>query len=91
MLTQYVGVSVTLLISALNLEGEWRVSIRIGGRRKAQQQNSNAQKSKPTTNIAMINSTAGSPNMDGEFYALITDTNPPDTVRECYLLVITES
>ena len=35
-------------------------------------------KSKPTANIATA-VTTGSSNGDGEFYALVTDTNPPPT------------
>jgi hypothetical protein len=36
-------------------------------------------KPKPTANIATADVTAGSSNGDGEFYALVTDTNPPRT------------
>ena len=38
---------------------------------------STTQKAKPTANIATTDSTTGSSNGDGEFYALVTDTNPP--------------
>ena len=40
---------------------------------------SNTQKAKPTANITTMDSTAGSSNGDGEFYALVTDTNLPQT------------
>ena len=36
-------------------------------------------KSKPTANIATADVTAGSSNGDGKFYALVTNTNPPQT------------
>ena len=42
----------------------------------------NMQKTKPTTNITTANSTAGSSSGDGEFYALITDTNPANTTHQ---------
>ena len=49
-------------------------------KKKGTATNSNTQKpkseSKPTANIATTNSTSGSSSGDGEFYALITDTNP---------------
>ena len=40
------------------------------------------QKTKPTANITTANSTARSSSRDGEFHALIIDTNPANTTHQ---------